>query len=83
MKRIAAMSYVGASVVGLALFLGFAAGVYAAGYVVLADSNGLFPSKQVFNLYVPVMRFQRWTTNEPVTSGYVDSEGRRFTKRLR
>ena len=82
MKRISLAVYVSSVLVGLVVSLVLALSTYVGGYLLLADSKGLFPSKTLFNIYEPAMRFQRWATNEPVNAGYVDSQGRRFHLQL-
>jgi hypothetical protein len=67
---------------GLAALLVLALAGDVGGYFLLADSNGLFPSKAIFDLYKPALRIQRWATREPITAGYVDYQGRRILKRL-
>ena len=82
MKHTSATDYVWSSLAGLILIAIVSFSAYLGGYLMLADKNGLFPSKEIFQFYEPAVRFQRWATGKPVNTGYVAANGMRRNLRL-
>jgi hypothetical protein len=75
MKPNSSRSFIGSVIGGCALFLVLASLGYVAGYLLLPNKSGLYGSKWQFNLFRPAMYTQRWITNKPVSSGYIDPNG--------
>ena len=69
------------AIAGLLLLVAVPFVTYIGGYFLLVDRNGLYPSKRLYEMYMPAVRFQASFTGTGVKSGYVDSTGRGFVTR--
>lgn len=82
MERVPVAAYIRATLMGLALLVIGSVGVYFAGYVLLAGEHGIYPNQTIFELYQPAIRAQAWITGQRVSTGFVDSLGRRRAMQL-
>jgi hypothetical protein len=78
MERVSTAGYIRSILIGLGMLVLLLAAAYAGGYFLLPDDRGLFPSKAIFNIYMPALKLQRYVTKRYVFTGYRDGQGRRF-----